>query len=273
MLKLMYITNRPEIAKIASKAGVDRIFIDLEVLDKELRQGNMDTVKSHHKISDIPLVKAAITDDCELLVRLNHYYEGTKAEVDEAVQGGADIIMLPYYKTTEEVRKFLSFVDGRAKTMVLAETKEAIDIMDEVLSLDGLDEIYIGLNDMHLSLKRKFMFELLTDGTVEKLTTKIKAKGIPFGFGGIARLDYGMVPAQMIIPEHYRLGSEIVILSRSFCNVNKIESIDEIKSLFESGVKEVRDFEKMLNSKDEAFFEENRQNLIRAVDKVVAAMQ
>ena len=30
MLKLMYITNQPEIAKIADKNGVDRIFIDLE---------------------------------------------------------------------------------------------------------------------------------------------------------------------------------------------------------------------------------------------------
>ena len=30
MLKLMYITNDPEIASIADRAGVDRIFIDLE---------------------------------------------------------------------------------------------------------------------------------------------------------------------------------------------------------------------------------------------------
>lgn len=38
MLKLMYITNVPEIASIADRAGVDRIFIDLERYGKEERQ-------------------------------------------------------------------------------------------------------------------------------------------------------------------------------------------------------------------------------------------
>ena len=46
MLKLMYITNQPEIAKIADKNGVDRIFIDLEKIGKRERQGGMDTVQS-----------------------------------------------------------------------------------------------------------------------------------------------------------------------------------------------------------------------------------
>ena len=44
MLKLMYITNDPTVAKIAADAGVDRIFIDMEVLGKAERQGDMDTV-------------------------------------------------------------------------------------------------------------------------------------------------------------------------------------------------------------------------------------
>ena len=38
MLKLMYITNRPQIARIAERHGVDRIFVDLETLGKEERQ-------------------------------------------------------------------------------------------------------------------------------------------------------------------------------------------------------------------------------------------
>ena len=31
-LKLMYITNNPDIARIAEDAGVDRIFIDMEYI-------------------------------------------------------------------------------------------------------------------------------------------------------------------------------------------------------------------------------------------------
>lgn len=34
----MYITNNPEVASIADRAGVDRIFIDLERHGKEERQ-------------------------------------------------------------------------------------------------------------------------------------------------------------------------------------------------------------------------------------------
>ena len=47
-LKLMYITNNTEIAKIAEKSGVDRIFVDLETVGKQERQGGVNTVQSHH---------------------------------------------------------------------------------------------------------------------------------------------------------------------------------------------------------------------------------
>ena len=39
-LKLMYITNNPQVALLAQKYGVDRIWIDLETLGKEERQKN-----------------------------------------------------------------------------------------------------------------------------------------------------------------------------------------------------------------------------------------
>ena len=38
-LKLMYVTNRQDVALIAQNAGVDRIFIDMEYIGKDLRQG------------------------------------------------------------------------------------------------------------------------------------------------------------------------------------------------------------------------------------------
>ena len=50
---------------------------------------------------------------------------------------------------------------------------------------------------------------------------KFEDKGIPYGFGGIAQLGQGTLPAENIIAEHYRLGSSMAILSRSFCNTKK----------------------------------------------------
>lgn len=263
MIKLMYITNNPEIAKMAENAGVDRIFVDLEYIGKDIRQGGMDTVQSHHKIEDIENIRKVITN-VELLVRCNPIHEAgteygsSKVEIDAIVKAGADVIMLPYFKTVEEVKYFLDCVEGRVKTSLLVETPEAVEVIDEILTLEGVGEIHIGLNDLSLGYGKKFMFELLTDGTVEKLCQKIKQRNIPFGFGGIAGLGKGMLPAEYIIKEHYRLGSTCAILSRSFCNTNKIEQSDTIQTTFEEGVKEIRKFEKECEDTKQDFDENCR---------------
>lgn len=272
MLKLMYITNRPEIAQIVESAGVDRIFVDMEFIGKDIRQGGMDTVQSHHTIEDIKNISNAI-NQAELLVRVNPIhdeldnYMSSKEEIDLAIENGAKVLMLPYFKTVDEVRTFISLVDGRAKTMPLLETPGAVEVIDEILNLDGLDEIFIGLNDLSLGYKKKFMFELLVDGTVEKLCFKFKQKGIPYGFGGIASLGKGMLPSEHIITEHYRLGSTCAILSRSFCNTNKINHIGLISSTFVNGVREIREYEERV-SKYSNFFNENNIFIKNAIEEI-----
>ena len=56
-LTLFYITNKPEVALVAEKYGVDRIWVDLETLGKEERQKNINSVKSHHTVNDIKIIK------------------------------------------------------------------------------------------------------------------------------------------------------------------------------------------------------------------------
>jgi hypothetical protein len=107
-------------------------------------------------------------------------------------------------------------VNGRAKTILLLETISAEKSVYDTLTAVGVDEIHIGLNDLHLEYRLHFMFELLTNETVERIIHQIKPFGIPFGFGGVGRLNGAMLPGKNIIAEHYRLGSSMVILSRSF---------------------------------------------------------
>ncbi len=272
MLKLMYITNHPGIAQIAESAGVDRIFVDLEYIGKAKRQGGMDTVQSQHTLQDVKTIADAITS-AELLVRINPIHEATKQycsskeEIDIAIENGADILMLPYFKTIKEVKKFLSYVNGRVKTMLLLETPEAAAIVDDILDLDGIDMIHIGLNDLSLGYGKKFMFELLTDGTVEKLCNKFNERNIPYGFGGIASLGKGAIPAEMIIKEHYRLGSSCAILSRSFCNVDKIDHLGVISSTFVNGIREIREFEAVCESHID-YFMNNKWNLKKVIQKI-----
>lgn len=268
LLQLMYITNEPEIARIADKYSVDRIFIDLEVNGKEERQANMNTVKSNHKLSDIDIIKNTITFS-QLQVRVNPLFDGSKAEIDEAITRGADIIMLPMWHTCDDAKRFRDFVNGRAKVLLLLETRGAENSIDEVLELSGIDEIHIGLNDLHLDYKLNFMFELLSNGTVERITKKIAAKGIQYGFGGIANLNSGLISGKNIIAEHYRLGSQMAIVSRSFCNTSLIHDLDIIDETFKIGIKEIREYEFFLQTQNETFFLKNKDYVDLKVNEIV----
>lgn len=272
MLKLMYITNRPDVAQIAESAGVDRIFVDMEYIGKADRQGGMDTVQSHHTVEDVRKIKQA-TDKAEVLVRVNPIhnasedYCSSREEIDEVIKAGADIIMLPFFKSADEVKNFIDLVGCRATTVLLLETPQAVENIDEILKIPGIDEIHIGLNDLSLGYGKKFMFELLSDGTVERLCLKFKQKGIPYGFGGIAALGKGILPSEYIIREHYRLGSSRTILSRSFCDVNKITHMGVISSTFVNGVREIRELESECE-KYSSYFRQNEKEIAERIKLV-----
>ena len=276
MLKLMYITNRPEIATIVESAGVDRIFIDMEYIGKSIRQGGMDTVQCSHTIEDIRAVKKVLTR-AQIMARCNPIHNATaeygssKEEIDAAIEAGADILMLPYFKTPQEVAEFIRFVDGRAKTLPLVETPEAVACIDQVLEMDGIDEIFVGLNDLSLGYGMKFMFQLLADGTVERLCKKFRAKGIPYGFGGIAALGKGLLPAERVIAEHYRLGSTCAILSRSFCNTNVITDLWKVREVFDDGLSAIRAWERECQS-GRVDFTGNKQEVEYAVREIVKGL-
>ena len=273
MIKLMYITNNVDIAKIAENAGVERIFVDMEYIGKDLRQGGKDTVQNHHTIADVKRIKGCLTR-AELLVRCNPIHGkvdgySSKEEIDAIVESGADAIMLPYFKTADEVKVFIDLVGGRTKTVPLIETPEAVEVIDEILKIEGIDEIFIGLNDLSLGYGKTFMFELLSDGTVEGLCNKFKQKGIPYGFGGIASIGKGLLRSEHIIKEHYRLGSTNAILSRSFCNAEAIEDLQEIENIFKFKLKEIRDFEESLIQKSADYFDKNKDELCHIVENIV----
>jgi hypothetical protein len=268
----MYITNRPDIARIAESAGVERIFIDMEYIGKSDRQGGMDTVQNHHTIDDIKRMKETLTT-ASVMCRVNPIHEAkdeycsSKEEIESAIEAGADILMLPFFKTVGEVEQFVRFVDGRAKTFPLVETPEAVSIMDDILEISGIDEIFIGLNDLSLGYGKKFMFELLTDGTVERLCLKFKQKGIPYGFGGIASLGKGMLPSEYVIREHYRLGSTCAILSRSFCNTNEVKDVEVVREIFEKGIREIRELETECE-KYSRYFSDNEREIAERVQLI-----
>ena len=271
-LKLMYITNDESVARIGQAHGVDRIWVDLETVGKEERQKNQDSVKSHHTVEDVEKL-SKILDKSELLVRVNPWGGHSVEEIEKVIAAGADIIMLPMWKSLAEVRAFLQTVAGRVKTTLLLETKEAVECVDTVLQEGGFDEIHIGLNDLHLSYGMSFMFEPLANGLVEELCNKFKRYHIPYGFGGIARIGEGLLPADKIIFEHYRLGSTRVILSRAFCDSKKLKDLSELDRVFKEELVKLHDFENQMCKISQAQFAQNQLEVVDAVGKVAELLR
>lgn len=273
-LTLMYITNNPEVATIAQNAGVDRIWVDMEWIGKEERQAGMNTVKSHHTIQDIINLRPIVTTST-LMARVNPIHEATKdycdsrEEVEETIKAGAEIIMLPMFKTVKEVERFVDYVAGRAKVQLLVETKEANQIIEKILEVPGIDEVHIGLNDLHLAYKKKFMFELLCDGTIDRLARIFREKDMKFGFGGIARVGYGMLPAEYIIAEHYKWGSTAAILSRNFCDANIVKDPQTIAGIFADGVKHIREKEEEVAHYSSKQYNDNHVMVMSIVEQIV----
>lgn len=267
-IRLMFITNNPEIAMEAQLAGVDRIFVDLETIGKLERQGHLDTVKSFHTMEDVSIIRSVL-DSSQLLVRVNPLHQDSFQEIKEVISRGADIVMLPMFKSVREVEVFLKHVGGRAKTCLLLETAQALARIDEITDVKGIDEIHIGLNDLHLSMGLDFMFELLSGGIVEYACQKINAKGIDYGFGGMARIGQGILPAEKILAEHYRLGSKMVILSRTFHGrAETIDTLNKKMSLSEE-IEKIRLLESKLINWSEEQFNKNKNEVKEIVNSFV----
>jgi len=266
MIKLMYVTADPNAAQAAWRAGVDRIFVDLEYINKAERQRGRDTLISHNTIDDVARVRAAVPE-VELLVRVNPVGPSTAGEVDAAVGHGADVVMLPMVMDAEDAQTFIDWVGGRARTCLLLETAQALARLDSILDTDGVDEMYVGLNDMHISMGLDFMFELLSGGLIDYMAQKAHHKGLPFGFGGMARIGEGALPAEMILGEHYRLGSTSVILSRTFRG--EVAGSGAPQNI-EAEVGKLREYEQTVVQWDTADFEANRLAVVSRVAEILA---
>ena len=267
MMKLMLLTSNEKLIVEGLKAGVDIIFLDLEYINKKERQFGRDTVISNNSIDDVSRIRKIVPQG-KLLVRVNPIHFNSKYEIDKVIENGADIIMLPMFTDSSEVRDFLNFVNGRAKTCLLFETAQALVRIDDILDVGHIDFAYIGLNDLHISLHLNFMFEPLSGGIVDYMAAKFIERNIPFGFGGMGKIGDGAIPAERILTEHYRLKSTYVILSRTFRNETNNSLNKPINLNLE--IQKIRD-EEVKNAKfSEQDFIKNRDIVKNLVQKFIS---
>ena len=214
---LTLFTNDAELARRADLAGINRIGLDLEMLGKAKRQQHLDTWISDHKEEQLHGLRQTLKK-AKLFVRTNPPHPALRDEIDRYIEVGAEVIMLPMFRTAEEAADFIRYVDGRAEVSLLIETAAAAVRIDEIVRLNGIDEIHIGLNDLHLDLGLKNHFELLRYQFMNTLSDIVHSAGIPFGFGGIGRVkdDRLPIPSDLIYAQYPRLKADRALVSRVF---------------------------------------------------------
>jgi hypothetical protein len=257
MIDFLAITNQADFAQRCDQMPGMRIFVDLERNGKAERQAGRNTFISTHQMCDVSAIRTVVRRS-PLMVRVNPYQPSNpntnEAEVDEILAAGADLLMLPMFTNASELQSFIGLVAGRAPVVALLETAGALASLDEWIATPGLHEVFVGLNDLHLSLGHRFMFEPLLRGHVERVAVAAHQQNLRFGFGGIARVGEGQLPGQDVLAEHLRLGSRAVILSRTFSGGGEGLS-------FRQGIQELRKAEQALGARTVAQVEADRARI------------
>ncbi len=214
--RLTLITNDPFLAAKADRGGVDRIGIDLEYIGKAERQAGHNTRLSNHSIGDLSIGKALV--HAKLFVRLNPLNANTHDEVETVLHCGAQILMLPFFRTAREVEAFVRLVDERAQIVILLETASALVRIRDILSVSGLCEVMIGLNDLRFELAVDNHFELLASPLLDFIASEVRRAGLVFSVGGVARPEDSSLPIapDLVLAQFPRLGATGAFLSRSF---------------------------------------------------------
>jgi hypothetical protein len=259
----LFLTNKPDVARAAEVAGIDWIFVDLEVRGKAERQPGGRTIISHHTLQDVASLRETLTNS-RIVVRINPMYEQTGHEIDAALDAGGQAIMLPMASNREQAERFVDLVAGRAVTWLLIETIAGVVRADDIVSVSGIDWAHVGLNDLQLSSHLTFMFEALAGGLIDLVARAAgRTGGKPnFGFGAIGRPNAPLpLAVEHILREHVRLGSHAAILSRSFHgNPVSAEALHQAMDL-PAEIKLLRDFIDLAAKRTPAETEEDRQRI------------
>jgi hypothetical protein len=214
--RLTLITDDPTLAAEADRSGIDRIGIDLERLGKAARQPGDDSRLFEHKLEDLPAVGRVLAR-AKLFVRINPLHADTPAEIESVLQRGAAVIMLPFFRTMEEVHRFVQLVGGRADTSILVETASAAVRIREIARVPGVDEVTFGLNDLRREFRVESHFEVLASPLLDALAREVREAGPKLSVGGVAHPTARALPVSpdLVLAQYPRLGATGAWIARS----------------------------------------------------------
>ncbi len=233
---LTHFTDDPDLAAVLDAAGVDRIGIDLERLGKAKRQEGANSWISQHEVGTLAELRPRLSR-AKLLARINPWNPASADEIEEVLALGAEVVMLPFFKTIGDVAATLEAIDDRALLVPLVETVPALDILEGIRDL-GLHEIHFGLTDLRLEMGYPAFVPVFEDPRFEAAVERAKAASLRYAIAGVARPGDTRLPIdpESVYRQMRRLGARGALVSRSFIRPREEWSMlaDDIKALREA---------------------------------------
>lgn len=200
-----------QVVQRAVATGVAGVVVDWESVDKARRQAGFDTEVNTHTVEDLVRVRDAT--QAKVLCRVNNTPERLAADLEAALAGGADEVLVPMVRSAAEVERVLEQVGGRCGVGILVETPEAVADAPALGRLP-LSRAYLGLNDLAIGFGHSHLFRPIQDGTLEAVRRQFAA---PFGWCGLTLPQRGFpVPCRLLMAEMARLRCQFSFLRRSF---------------------------------------------------------
>jgi hypothetical protein len=211
VLDLFLFTVDPLRADAVVRAGGAGVVVDWERRGKERRQLGEGTEVNAHTPADLARVRAATAG--RVLCRVDGAGPHTAAQVELAVELGADEVLLPMVRAPHDVDLALDAARGRCGVGILIETQDAVRCVDG-LARRPLSRVYLGLNDLRIDRGSTSLFAPLVDGTADVVRQALR---VPFGVAGLTRVGAGTpVPTRLLAAELARLDASFTFLRRSF---------------------------------------------------------
>lgn len=182
-------------AEVMARAGWDTLTIDLQ-------HGLADSTAM------LRMLQAIASTDCVPVVRVPWLEPGI---VMKALDAGAQALICPMINTREDAQRFVAWTtyaprgtrsygpvragliggtdyaseaDAHIVRFAMIETRQALDNLDAILSVEGLDAVYIGPSDLSLSLGHAPTFDDVAPPVAEAIDhilARARAQGLQAG--------------------------------------------------------------------------------------------
>lgn len=206
----------------AAEAGYDCIWVDLE--HRLIDEREVQALLAYFHLADIDCMLRPATLE---KTRLYRYLED-----------GASGLMIPHVSTPEKAQmlvdavkfppvgdrgldgagldsdyftgKLDEYIDGAARETFLViqlETPEAIENVDAIASIEGVDGMFVGIGDLGMRIRRCPGVKLTLEAALEKVAAAAARHGVAWGCPAISTAD---------IARHHEMGAQLTAWGGEF---------------------------------------------------------